>query len=260
MSRYRDSSGNTWRFRKLIAIDGPSGTPGAPDVTYALPADDEHFWANVQSDGDDVRITAADGRTAKTYQFSVAFNASTRVGTIQVDDGANGSSTAAGVLWLYYGHSTVSAGSGSFVAGTLWTGRTLVGRPAPGRVLQWAPEQPGATSAAAKIQKTANETILVAIHYRDVLAHRAIPFAGGLEEEEPSTFAYGCYDAGSAQAAMVDLTAIRADNEYVYVLLKAGSSGSTYTVRVVMTTTGSNTGLGRTLEYAFTLAVQTPTE
>jgi hypothetical protein len=259
VSWYTDHT-NTWKFRRAIAINGPGGTPGAPDLTHALKSDDAHFWANVQSDGDDVRITSADGRTLKTYQYSVAFNASTRVGTIQVDDGAAGDSTHVGVCWLYYGNSTVSAGSGSFVAGTMWDGYTLPSRPAPDRVLTWHAEVPGVTAAADRVQKTANETILVAIRYRDVLAKRRVPYGGSLFEEEPSTLTYGCYDAGSAQAAMIDLTAIRLDNDFLYVLLKAGASGSIYTVRVVMVTTGSNTGLGRTLEYAFQLHVQTPTE
>jgi hypothetical protein len=127
-------------------------------------------------------------------------------------------------------------------------------------VLTWHAEVPGVTAAADRVQKTANETILVAIRYRDVLAKRRVPYGGSLFEEEPSTLTYGCYDAGSAQAAMIDLTAIRLDNDFLYVLLKAGASGSIYTVRVVMVTTGSNTGLGRTLEYAFQLHVQTPTE
>jgi hypothetical protein len=253
VSQYTDLT-RTWKYRKGIAINGPGGAPApVTDISVTVPPTDEHFWDNVQPDGDDIRITGADGITLKTYQFSSAFNATTRVCAIQADEAASGSSTTVGVAWLYYGCTDASAGSGSFVAGTMWTGQTLVSRLGMDRRMRWRSEPPGVTAATDRVQKTATEEVWVAIQYREVLAKRRVPYGGQLWEEEPSTFTYAVYDGASAQAAMIDLTTLFFDNEYVYVKIKAGTSGSVYTAIVTMTTTGAVTGTGQTKVHALIL-------
>lgn len=267
MSFFLDTANQThrWPSRVGICINHSAHDVAAKDVSVTVPADHELFWRSsaaggVQSDGKDIRVTTANGTTLVTALELTSFTYASRTLTMELDNASAGGSHDGEVLWLYWGNASATTVATTFVSASPLTGYILAGRPAPDRELTWRAEQFGVTAAADRIQKTANETILVAIRYRHMLAHRRMPYAGSLYEEEPSTLTYGCYDGGSADGAMVDLTAIRLDNDFIYVLLKAGSSGSTYTVRVVMVTTGSNTGLARTVEYAFTLAVQTPTE
>lgn len=267
MSFYLDVANQThrWPFRMGIVVNHSAHDLTAKDVSVTVPPSCETFWraaasGGVQSDGKDIRVTTANGTTLVTDLELTSFTYASRTLTMELDDASAGGSHDGEVLWLYWGNASATTVATTFASSSPLTGYILASRPAPDRVLTWHAEAPGVTAAADRVQKTANEAILVAIRYRDVLAKRRVPYGGSLFEEEPSTLTYGCYDAGSAQAAMIDLTAIRLDNDFLYVLLKAGSSGSIYTVRVVMVTTGSNTGLGRTLEYAFQLHVQTPTE
>lgn len=262
MSRYISGS-DSFSYRMPIVLDTATTPPATSDVTVTIPADDQFFWSTVHSTGNDIRVTSADGRTLLTYQFNPAFNYANRACTLEIEDGAPISSATGRFLWLYWGNSTVSAPGGSFVYAAAYTGYTVVGHPfrsTPYRY-EWSPDRYGATKATPTIQKQASETIVVALRYRGALIKRVKPYAGGLEQEEPLTFEYAVYDGASAQAAMIDATAIRADDQYVYLIVKAGTTATEYTLRVTMTThPGSNTGLTRVLIWSATLNVLTLTE
>ena len=265
MSKYLDTANPThrWPRRAMIVVNHSAHDVAAKDVSVTIPPSMEEFWSpsgGIQSDGKDIRVTTAPGTALVTALELTSFTYASRTLTMELDDASAGGSHDGEVLWLYWGNASATTVATTFVSASPLTGYVLASKPAPNHILTWRTQPPGETSSMDVIQKTANETILVAIRYRHMLAQRAVQFAGSFYEEEPSTITYGCYDAGSAQAAMIDLTAIRGDDDCIYILLKAGSSASEYTVRVVMVTTGSNTGLGRTLEYAFRLKVQTPTE
>lgn len=265
MSRLADGA-QTFLYRRPVAVDISTliAAPGPnEDVTITVPADDELFWTTVTATGVDIRLCSADGKTTLTWQFNPAFNSSTRVCTLEVDNAAPHTITSMAVLWLYWGNTTVTTGAGAFVYAASKTGRSLVGelsRQIPHR-FDWSPDAPGATKASPVIVKQATETILVAIRYRSTLAVREKPYAAGWELEEPYSFDYAVYDGASAQAGMIDATAIRLDEEYVYVIVKAGTTATDYTLRVTMVTNpGSNTGLGRTLTWSATVRVRTLTE
>lgn len=262
MSR-RVESGETFKYRMPLSINTATTPPADSDVTYTVPADDELFWSTVDSAGDDIRICTSDGKTAVTWQFNPAFNSTTRVCTIEMDNAAPISSLPGKTLWLYWGNSTVSTGAGSFSYSAAYTAYSLVGNHAAkaDRRFKWEPDRPGATKATPRIVKQAAEVLVIALDYRDMLVTRPIAYGGGLELEEPSTFDYDVYAGASAQASMVDKTAIRADERHVYLVLKAGTTATDYTLRVTMTTdAGSDTGLGRTLVWSATVNVQTLTE
>lgn len=264
MGRYVERSGGTtytWKYRTPVTVDDETGTPGGTDVTITVPVDMDLFWDNVRSAGEDVRIVAADGETAvATWEFDPAFSTSTRACTI-VADAATAGSSGVSILWLYWGQATVTTAAGSFVAAATHTGIAIVSSYAVDVVFVWSREAPNVNKARPAFQKTANETVVVAIAYRGILARRAFPYGGGIEDEEPSTIDYAVYDDTSAQAAMVETGSTRLDENYIYLIVKAGTTGTEYTLRVTMTTTSkSNTGLARTLEFSATVRVKNPTE
>lgn len=257
MSQYREASGGTvytWPYRMALSVDNSAFSVGTPqDVSVTIPTDLDVFWTNIQTNGEDVRVTGSDGATAVSWKFAGGFSKTTRSGTIQIDDGVQSGSSCK-VLWVYWGHATVSAP-------TYWAGPPvspysgyLVGTPgaplAPDVRLTWAREPVSATKPSQRLQKTPSSQILVAIEYRSRLAERAQVYAGGLEDEEPSTVEYTVYDSGAAAVVgMVDKTQIRVDSDFVYVLVKSGTDGSSYTLSVVLVTAFKNTGApARTLE------------
>ena len=259
MSQYREASGGTvytWPYRMAISVNNASGSGGAPkDVTVVLPTDLDVLWTNIQTNGEDIRVTGSDGVTLLTFKLSAGFSKATRTGTIEIDDGVQ-STAATKVLWLYWGNATV----GAF---TPWGGSAsspysgyLVGAPgsplAPDVRLTWAREPVSATKPSQRLQKTPDAQILIALEYRSRLATRTQPYAGGLEDEEPSTIEYAVYDnvaPYSAESGMVDRTQVRIDGDFVYVLVKSGTDDTSYTLSVVLVTTSKNTGApARTLE------------
>jgi len=254
----------TWKHRTAVVIDcGTLPVGSNEDVTFTVPTNWDFFWNNVgQSDGDDVVLTTADGETIATFQHASAFSTSTRNCVLQADGVATNTAGANGqVLWLYWGNTTVASQAGSFAYSASKTAYVLTSSYDRDIRFVWAREPNDSNKARPRMQKTAAEVVLVAIDYRSVLSKRRTPYGGGVEDEEPSYFAYAVYSATSAQAAMIDATAIRADNQYVYVIVRAGTTGTEYTGRVTMTTTSkSNTGLARTLEFSFTIRVKNPTE
>lgn len=266
MSRLVVRSGGTtytWSYRMPIVINNATEPPGAADVTFTIPTNWDYFWNNLgQADGDDIAITSADGETELTWQFNPALNVSTRAATIEIDNAAPATAAADGVvLWLYWGNATIGTRAGSFVYAAAQTAYALTSSYAYDIRFNWTREPPNQNKARPAFQKAADEQVVVAVAYRDVLSKRATLYGGGIEDEEPYYFTYAVYDDTSAQAAMIDATAIRADNDYVYLLVKAGTNGTEYTLRLTMVTTSkSNTGLARTLIFSATVRVKNPTE
>lgn len=266
MGRYVERSGGTtytWKYRTPIVINNSGGSPTPEDATFVVPTNWDHFWSTLgQADGDDIRLTAADGETALTWQFNPALNVGNRAATFEIDAAVNATSSFPGaVLWLYWGNASVSSGAGSFAYAASKTAYVLTSSYAHDVRFVWDREPINVNRARPSMQKAADEVLVVAIAYRGVLARRGYSYGGGGEDEEPAYFNYAVYDDTSAQAAMIDATAIRADEDYVYVIVKAGTNGTEYTGRVTMTTTSkSNTGLARTLIFSFTIRVKNPTE
>lgn len=253
----------TWPYRMPIVINNAAGSPTPEDVTFVVPTNWDHFWTTLgQADGDDIALTSADGETEVTWQFNPALNVGNRAATFEIDNAVNATTSFPGaVLWLYWGNATIASRAGTFVYAASKTAYVLTSSYAYDIRFIWSREAPNVNKARPSFQKTAAESVIVAIAYRGVLSVRPTPYGGGNEDEEPAYVNYAVYDDTSAQAAMIDATAIRMDNDYIYLIVKAGTTGTEYTLRVTMTTTSkSNTGLARTLEFSATVRVKNPTE
>lgn len=234
-------------YRLPISIDNTAGGSGAFDAAMPLPTDMDHFWTTVQSDGDDVRITQADGVTAVTKYELASFNTTTRTCTLEIQDTAAG----AGMLcyWLYWGDSSLSSGQTPFVPAGAKTAYIDLGVPVAGYAMR-APAQERLESTAAlnEFAKTSDSTIFVWVDFGALLQRREYPHAGSPEFECLSrasvtagagltaTATATRFEGGAPGAAVtrVQLSGGTTANDYLVTVTAYTSTGRTLTAKFVV--------------------------
>lgn len=244
-----------WTQRAPILIDNFNGSSQI-DVTAAVPADFPRFWENVDgaNSGADIRVTLADGQTLATFDVD-SFNSTTKTATIEINALAASSTDAGLVAWLYWGATGKNAATTTFTPGqSAKTGHLSVAVPGSGsqRMVRCAPEAPGATQPRTEIFKTSNETIHLWWDLSGVLGLRAIPEQGRRFLDEVDNVAYTVFSAGNPESAMIDEGETRmAGSGFIRTTIKAGSSGTNYLARLLVTLTS-----GRILDFRCTIRVK----
>lgn len=253
VSRYDDA----YQFRALITVT----SDGTDDVTITVPPDWDEFWDNIQSDGDDIRVTTFDGVTDIDYQWA-SFTYGTRTGVIEVDNYSSVTYAESGVLWLYFGNAAATDGSASFTASTPVDGFIHLGRPG-NLVLDVTPDPPGATVPSQRIAKTSTAEIWVWWRLID-LEKRSAPYNRSTSYEELKAVMHASVQTGGMdQSGMYDYNELRmvegADGlTYIRSLILGGSDGTDYTITFnVVTGNGSST---RTQTARALLEVRDPAE
>ena len=252
---------NPWNHRRVLTVDATTAGPGTTiDITHVLQPDDDEFWTNVQSAGQDIRVCDTDGRTLLTYDLD-SFSTLTRSGTIEVD---NWTFAAAKVcaLYLYFGNSSASTAVSAFSPSSPKTGYLEIGRPTA-RIFRVRPERAGDTKARSQFVKGANESVYVDFDFSAVLERAMVPGRGRMVWEEIAYISSTTVEAaGVDQAAMHVAANDRiVDFGRVRVWVTGGTSGTTYTVVCkIVTARPGQTPSGRTLEARARLYVQNVTE
>ena len=235
-----------YKYRVPVAVDN-GGPAAAVDVTIPLPDDWDLFWSTIDASGVELRITKADGKTVATYQLasSPAFNRTTKVGTIEVDNLESDVTAASVVLcWLYFGNTGASSGAGSFVAAAARTGFIHPVQPRA-YVVQGRPSPPGSTRPVERVQKTVGEQILIWFEMRSMLEHRMDESGDSHVWEEVWQVLNVVTLAGATQATLITQNRTRfvesrdpggRSRFFVGVLVKAGTTAVDYTVEPVITT------------------------
>lgn len=251
MSWYATASDDFER-RSMVLVDNTAGGGAATNASISVAADWEG-WAYVRSAGQDVRVTAADGVTAVTYDLE-SFDSSTRTGTIEV----NGLSVTAGrlgVLWVYYGNATVADGQSSITLVSPVTGYLFPGAPVA-RGMHYTEEPQGATRPTPRFTKRVQEAGWIAVSFASALYPAQELRNDRQDYEELSEIVVDVQTGGSSQSSLFDATKTRGlGKATILVWVKAGSADTTYTGIV-----RAYTNLGRVLEARFLLAVQNDTE
>jgi hypothetical protein len=242
-----------WAHRAPILIDNFGGA-GQIDVAAAVPADFPRFWENVDAanNGDDIRVTLADGQTLATFDVN-SFNSTTKTATIEIDNMTATSSDAGLVAWLYWGATGKSSAATTFTPSSAKTGYISVTVPGSGtqRMIRCAPEAPGATRPRAEIHKTSNDTIHLWWDLTGVLGRRGVPEQGRRLLEEVQHVSYDVFSQSSAQASMITESDTRmAGAGFIRTTIKAGSNGTNYLARLLVTLTS-----GRVLDFRATIRV-----
>lgn len=230
-------------YRASISLDGNGASA---DYAITVPAD-HPIWDTIDASGAEIRVTDADGQTVLTYQWS-GFSLANRTGTIQIDNFTAG--TGIEQVWLYWGMAGASSGAGSFVASAPRSGYIEMGEPGAVRIVPVA-ERPGATTPERVVTKLSSDSIWIWFDILPLLQRQAIPTGtdGNRHSnlEEIRLVSYEVYSGASAQAAMITATSPRIyGGRYIKVLVKAGSSGTDYTIRLTTTTTIPTQASGQT--------------
>jgi len=228
MSWYSES-GATFPYRVAIALDNDQAATNATDFTITVPTDLEMFWANIQADGDDVRVVTADGLTKLTYQLG-SFTYATRTLTIEIDNFTPSQQDSMAVVWLYWGDASVASGAGSFTASTPRNGYVMVGGPAPGALVLKAQSQgPDVTLVAQEMAKVTDEISVFWWDITELLNRRQVPYNDKTQLEEVKSILFHVDTAGSPVAALFDLTKSRLVSPgFVRCWLTAGVDGTDY--------------------------------
>ena len=177
----------SWRdsndlYRIPITVDHTGAAAGAFDATVTFPTDLSSFWSTVQSTGNDIRVTRADGYTPVTKFDLDAFNTTTKAGTLEIQDTAAAQSSL--LYWMYWGNSALTSGTSAFVPGAAKSAYMDPGKPAPGCVvLARAQERPGETAPIVTLAKDPDSTIYVWFVFGPLLQQRANPANGQYELE-----------------------------------------------------------------------------
>jgi hypothetical protein len=243
-------------FRRSISLDSTAGAAAA-DAAFTIPPTLAEFWSEIDASGNELRVCDSDGYTLLTYQLAAGFNATTRTGTIQID---NIAASVAGVrqLWLYYGMDGVSSGAGSFVYSASKSAQVYMGAPlASPPPIRWAPQRPADTTPRESRTKAVDEVIWLTFDFGDALQPLLGSGDNQTQFEELADITYAVTEAGVTQAGMISASSVRViDGRYVQVLVQGGTDGEDYTVSVLARTTYPNGQTGRTLDARCLLVVQ----
>ncbi len=231
-----------WASRLPITVDNSAGGAGASDLQIQLTAENAAFWASVQADGDDIRITAANGVGLATIKLT-AWNYASKTATVEVDSVALDASAVMG-MWLYYGNATASSGFTSPTISAPKTAVPFVARPASSIVVR--PPPPDQSAPPERVTKSTGEARWLWWDFGAQLirAPHAISGQDYLEEIASVITVESLTGLGVNTSAMLDLTLTRiVGYGVVGTWIKAGSDATSYTARCVV-----RTSLNRTLE------------
>jgi len=238
MSWYKSGS-DTFGFRTAVAVAG-TGLVTTLNVTVTIPTDHALFWDNVQSDGDDVRFTEADGSTALVYERTT-WDYANRSAVFKITAFNLTSAGDMGNLWMYFGNSTIASGSTAYGGGTLMTGQIITsGLTGQSLVIEPGSLQ-GDTTARYQLQKTPAEAVFVWVLVN--LATRDTLFNGYFYGEEIQ-YADVVADDANVTVAMADLRLFtnRQGFAFLRVKISGGADLDTDTVRITVGTTNSRIG------------------
>jgi hypothetical protein len=246
---------SSWLYRAAITVDNSAGSAGAGKyVNVTIPATWSFFWSTVLSTGYDLRVTAADGVTAVTFERATWTYAS-QVGTLEI-----GTVTAPAAkpftLWLYWGNSGASDLSTAVVPASPLTGyiETL----APSGLFRIAVRQEGYgnTAPSQRIQKGSTDEVDVWVDFSPILEIRTDPHQGLLLGQEIESVTTAVANAGAGYSAGFDETKNRIVGRAVKIRLKAGASGTDYTATVTVTTTGNSDSPAQVVAQRFLVNVR----
>jgi len=236
-----------WNYRVAVSVDPAAAGGAAADVSITVPVDYDHFWDNVQADGDDVRLVLSDGKTKTTYVLTTWTYAS-RIAVIEADAITMSPDDTILCLWLYYGNATATDGAGAPTIMSAKTGVIQLAGPGRPRIIA-SRSRPGATKPDLQIAKTTDETLFVWQRIDGLVSRRSRASAAKPGREAIVYAGYTVETGGAAQASMVDNDTIRfletPDGAFwCRMTVKAGSDSTNYTLSpIYYTSTDTSAGV-----------------
>lgn len=254
MSRYVESTGN-FLYRSPISVDLTAGGTTV-DVSAVVPGAWPEFWDRILSSGADIRVVSADGLTLCTYDIQ-GFVYATKTLTIEVDNvDLSAATNKIGLLWLCWGNANAVDAHTAFAPAAAKTGYFAIEVPSD-RTVVVEHERQGQTKAGRVLVKQASEVVDVYFDFAQVLRRRPLPYGGSdCYEEIVAITSQDVQLAAVSQGSMFTAASARMVGQTMAkVAVKAGTSGTTYTVICQVTTS-----LGAVYEGRARLYVQNTSE
>ena len=248
-----------WSNRHPVAVNHSTGTSSyyaeiAIDPTFT------DFWASVDSSGDDIRVTEADGRTLVPYEV-IDWNYAAKTATVLYGSVNTTTGRQSSVNFLYWGNA--SATNAESTIAPLAPG---VAKQAYILYVALSPLTPVFRSPALIGSRPSGFYTMVigwegwiAFDVTDSLFSLTTPHEGHTRLEEVQAITVQTTESGSNYAGGYDAnnTAITETNNAVLIWMwvKGGSSGTSYVDRVTIETTK-----GRSFVYSAVRTAYTPEE
>jgi hypothetical protein len=227
----------SWPYRRAITLYQSAGT-SPNDYTFVIPADLDHVWNNLQASGQDIRITDANGRTLELYDLNSVV-ASTKTGTVEVDNPAIAINGGLTLFWMYYGNAGAGDAKTVFAPAAALTA-TLAKDAPKSFIVPVRMERPGALRPANEIAKKASEEIDIFFEFTDILIRRDRTFSGSDRYEEIASCTVNARRANANDTSVIDASKCRfveqEDRMFFVVRCKAGTDGNDYTIIAVANT------------------------
>lgn len=229
--------------RRQIAIDGSSKSAGTFDLVISIPADWDSFWDNIRSDGNDVVVTLADGKSITNFQFAAGFNIPNRSITLNVQNYALAESSVTGMIWLYWDNASQGSSlqTAFVLGGSTMNGYIHLCQPY-GRIVKSIGYFQTGLQPQSTFTKEPSEKIDIWFPTSAVLAQRNQAYNQHLDCEEV-TYVLGAIinNAGATQASMLADEEIRFVGGWCRIRVQAGSTGNNYAVKLLVQTTDAQT-------------------
>lgn len=236
MTWYAPDGSDPILFRVPVRVDA-TGDTGTVEVDFTVSTTFTHFFDHV--DIQNLRVADADGVTSLDWDTG-NFSPTVKTAEIEVQNWTLNKDNAVNFFWIYYGGEAANREDGTFSPSTPITDAECVLQCPTGIVFDAARQGPGDTAPKLEVQKSAADVLDVWFDVTGLLQKRCRAFNGSLDYETVSWLDARVLSGGSDQSGLRD-----ADKSYMVELggrtyvstrVKAGSSGTDYTISLLMGT------------------------
>lgn len=232
-------STNPFNARFPLAVDATAVASSTNrDVQVIIPKTLEEFWANIGSDGYDIRVTDSDGITLIDYDWGT-WNYNNRSGTLEIY-GASGTNTweaqqsSIPLIWIYVGDS--DAGDGSTTATLTSALNGFLSPERPSEIVIVTDPTPGRLTPDNSRSKSSNDRRGYWFDFRPVLRRGARRYNDRAEWEEIDFLEVSTETGGSGASLEIESSTRIEGGGLVRVVVAGGTDGTDYTVIVKATT------------------------
>jgi len=265
-----------WKYRAAFSIHNAGGV-NTCDLDFAVPADWDLYWNTSLSNLNDVRWTAADGRTLLDFKATTNSNYGNKAVTFNINNyswntaawgGNTGATQANSVVkaYMYFGNDTENLASGQAsnfviandISNAITPGLQLA-RPgsASSAVITCGKQTDGQTVPAQTVIKQTTDQMLIWWDLREVMNYRSHTSSGSVLLEEIAYVRVGIVNVNGVDfsSTMLEHPSTAFSNHHlVSHIVKGGANENNYLVTL---TVGTDDGMGNTrvLEYNCTVKV-----
>ena len=232
-----------------IVLDGSATAAGVVDATIALTGTAAEFWATIQADADDVRVSDASGTVGIDYDLE-SLNTSAKTVTIELDSLTHHATNTITVVWVYFGDADATNAEDGVTTSSPLTGYTLFTGPGSEPVYDLGSPL-GATTPTQRRQKRSTETLFLWFRVGP-FGEVAYPYEErGLPPEGPRSLSVTPPVGLTAPTSAIRLYQNEAGEVFARVTVSGGTSPNDYDLVLTVITTE-----GRTLNGVVRLTVQ----